>query len=369
VVIAACSAGFVLAALALGPKAPVRSDAAPPGACRGVTVPQARSVTAQVGAYYYDGWSGPLDGAAFRGLASGPWAGRQPLSGWRDDTRAAMAQQLGWARRYGIGFFVFDWYYASPGHSLPMNDALSLYRMLPAHDGVGYALMYVNTDEFMIPRTQWSTVASQWARQFAQPSYERVHGMPVLVILDVARFNEQFGGPTGVDDALAALRSAATAAGLPGVYIVGGVYVDPSFDWNWFTDVVSHEGFDAFTQYSAPAAAGLLNGPQPYTRLVRAIEADWQRFDEAPKPFVPDVVVGWDARPWGSTVNGGSWWFERSPAQVGAFARAATRFAHGRSPVLLEAWNELGEGAFLVPTVGSCHRYGAALAAALGARG
>jgi hypothetical protein len=383
VIFTVCATGFVFAALAFGPQPPRTSAPLPPppGTCADEQPPAVRQASARVGAYYYDGWSGPLSTRPFNGLLSGQWSDRQPLYGWRDSTSAAITKQLRWAHRYGIGFFVFDWYYNAAGRDVSLNGALKRYRALSSHDGVGYALLYVNTggslDSFVVPAARWPTVAARWVTQdFTRPTYERVDGKPLLVILDVARFNEQFGGPKGVAGAIATLRAAAADAGLPGVYVVGGVYVDPGFDWAWFRDVASQEDFDAFTQYSAPAAAGVLSGAQPYTRLVRALERDWHAFASGPRPFIPDVVTGWDPRPWGSTLSGKQWWFVRTPAQVGAFTRAAVRYASRRPIVamagaaqrplvLVEAWNELGEGAYVVPTVGSCHRYGAAVASAL----
>jgi hypothetical protein len=372
------AAACALVALALAPQQARRAAYPPRDACLGDRPPSVHDASLRVGAYYYDGWSGPLDARQFDGLLDQPWAGRQPLYGWQDRTSASMAQQLRWARNYGIRFFAFDWYYGSDPATAALNGALSLYQGLSSHSGVGYALVYVNTGgrvSFVVPTSRWPDVVSQWATQnFTDPAYERVGGKPLLVILDVASFNRQFGGSAGADAAIATLRRAAVKAGLPGVYVVGGVYVDPRFDWNWFRLVASKEDFDGFTQYSAPAAAGVSTGPRPYTRLVHAIEADWSRFAAGPKPFVPDVVTGWDPRPWGSTVNGKLWWFRRTPAQVRDFAEAAVRFA-GRQAVrsdvsqpplmFVEAWNELGEGAYVVPTVGSCHQYGAALAAAV----
>lgn len=379
VAFALCAAAFTMAAVALGPGAPRKGPAGPPsGACRYVRVPVVRTATARVGAFYFDGWSGPPDGPKFNGLLDSLWSDRQPLSGWSDGTDAAIAKQLRWAHDYGISFFVFDWYYGSdPVATAPLDNALRLYRRLPSHDGVGYALLYVNTGRFVVPPAEWSTVVSQWTTQdFAGADYARVDGKPLVMILDVARFTNQLGGTGGVDRAIASLRSAASRAGLPGVYVVGGIYVDASFDWNWFRAIASKEDFDAFSQYSAPAAAGVLSGVQPYSTLVKALETDWNEFVSGPIPFIPDVVTGWDPRPWGSTIDGKLWWFSRTPAQVGAFVHDAVRFverqpqtsrtARAERPLLLmEAWNELGEGAYVLPTVGSCHLYGAALATAL----
>jgi hypothetical protein len=371
--------GFALAATALGPSPPRTGSGRPPAdACAQSRLPNAREAAARVGAFYFDGWSGPLDGNKFGGLVDGPWSDRQPLSGWSDGTSTSIATQLRWAHRYGISFFMFDWYYGTDTDpATPLNTALDLYRGLPGHNDVGYALVYVNTGRFVVPAAEWRTVVSQWATQdFTRADYARVDGRPLIMILDVARFNRQLGGANGVDRAIASLRTAAIRAGLSGVYVVGGIYLDTRFDWNWFRTVPSTEDFDAFSQYSAPAAAGALSGPQPYPRLVKALEAAWGKFASGSVPFIPDVVTGWDPRPWGSTIDGKLWWFTRTPAQIGAFVRDAVRFAKrrpqtSREPqtdrplMLMEAWNELGEGAYVVPTVGSCHLYGAAIAAAL----
>jgi hypothetical protein len=160
-----------------------------------------------------------LSARPFNGLLSGRWSDRQPLYGWRDSTSAAITQQLRWAHRYGIGFFVFDWYYNATGRDVSLNGALKRYRALTSHDGVGYALLYVNTggslDSFVVPAAQWPAVAARWVTQdFTRPTYERVDGKPLLLILDVARFNQQFGGPKGVAGAIETQSSAAADAGL-----------------------------------------------------------------------------------------------------------------------------------------------------------
>jgi Big-like domain-containing protein len=53
---------------------------------------------ARLGAYYFDGWAGPLDSYHLVQLVNSPYQDRQPLSGWRDDNQCAVEQQLAWSR-------------------------------------------------------------------------------------------------------------------------------------------------------------------------------------------------------------------------------------------------------------------------------
>jgi hypothetical protein len=96
--------------LLIGAAAFVVAALLPTGAGRAVTAAPA----ARVGAFYFDGWAGDLSNFHFDGLAHpgprGYFPGREPLSGWRDDTPAALEAQLRWAHADGISFFVFDWF-------------------------------------------------------------------------------------------------------------------------------------------------------------------------------------------------------------------------------------------------------------------
>ncbi len=140
---------------------------------------------ARVGAFYFDGWSGTLGNFHWGGLLATQFSNRRPLSGWTDDRPEAVEAQLRWAHADGIGFFAFDWYYnPDPGNG-PINMAHDTYLKLHDHDGVGFALNYVNQPGFVIPPDQWATVAEKWATEdFLNPDYVRIDGKPVLIILD-----------------------------------------------------------------------------------------------------------------------------------------------------------------------------------------
>jgi hypothetical protein len=113
----------------------------------------------------------------------------------------------------------------------------------------------------------------------------------------------------------------------------------------------------------------------PYSALISAEEASWARIaGAAPIPFIPAVMAGWDPRPWQEKVGGSLMWIRRSAGTFGRFVRAAIAFGgepamrlpgEARPLVLITAWNELGEGDYIVPTRAACHSYGDALARAL----
>jgi len=56
--------------------------------------PASLQTKARVGAYYFDGWSGPLTNFHFAGLPLGPYQDREPLSAWQDNSQCAVEQQL-----------------------------------------------------------------------------------------------------------------------------------------------------------------------------------------------------------------------------------------------------------------------------------
>ena len=333
--------------------------------------------TARVGMNYFDGWSDTVANFHFNGLvrpgANGRFASREPLSGWRDNSPAAMNAALEWAQADAIDFFEFDWFYPPPDPSL--NTALANYRVLPDHHGVGYSLLYVNIDPFVVPSAQWQSVVDGWAQDFASPGYARVDGKPVLFVIDSVRFSEQWGGAAGVNAALDALRQAARARGLPGVYVVGSVYIGTCVDqvgWDYFASLLAGESWDALTQNSYPAAACKRDGAQPYGDIAAAGHAGWDRYAERlGYPTIPQVQAGWDPRPWNEAIDGHLWWFQRTPTQFGAFVSdaAAWAAAHpipGAPLVLVNSWNELGEGQTVVPTTEDGYAYGQALAQAVG---
>jgi hypothetical protein len=95
-------------------------------------------------------------------------------------------------------------------------------------------------------------------------------------------------------------------------------------------------------------------------------------------PFIPTAMTGWDPRPWNETepTTGDLMWYSRTPPEVATLVGEAIAWtisnpqlrpkpAPTRPLVLVEAWNEFGEGSHILPTAGEGTSYGDALASML----
>jgi hypothetical protein len=332
---------------------------------------------ARIGAYYFDGWSGPLTNFHFNGLPLGPFQDRQPLSGWQDNSDCSLEQQLATAHNFGIDFFVFDWYFNTavndPGEDL--NSALKITHNLSDRNGMQYAILYVDSPPFVAQPSDWATTVNEWIGYMVDPAYVKVNGKPLLMVIDMGQMRQAFGSSSGVAGALGQLRTAAMAQGLSGVYVVGGFFAgyDHNTQSGSFPDLSTAvaDGYDAVSFYNY--SFGTLSGGQPFSVLSEAGQWIWsQAAAKSPLPFIPAAMDGWDPRPWAE----GNVWFSRSPQEVTAFVSNEIAWANSNpqlhpepSPtppiVLVEAWNEFGEGSHLIPTVGEGTSYGDALAALL----
>jgi IPT/TIG domain-containing protein len=348
-------------------------------------IPASTQTRARLGAYYFDGWSGPLTNFHFKGLPLGPYQDRQPLAGWQDSSICAVEQQLAVAHNFGIDFFVFDWYFntpvTDPGENL--NSALQITHSLQNRHGMQYAILYVNGAPFDVGPADWTSAVNEWVGYMTDPAYVRVNGEPAFFIINVGEMRQVFSTSAAVAAALAQLRAAAKAQGLPGVYIVGGFGTpDGTMGQESLDDgfvIAGQDGYDAVAFYGYPFAPTPVNGMLPFSTLSAAGAWTWDQARlHCPVPFIPTAMTGWDPRPWNETepTTGDLMWYSRTPQDVATFVSDAIAWTSSNpqlrpepSPtpplVLIEAWNEFGEGSHVVPTVGDGTSYGDALAAML----
>ncbi len=322
--------------------------------------------TPRVGIYYFDGWADPTTANFHMHGLVGSFASREPLNGWYDNSAKSVHQHVAWARRAHINFFVFDWYDTSRDGNASdktLNSALHLF----VHDrqklGMKFALLYVNNGPFSIPKAKWQAQCNAWVKKyFTNKNYERINGKPLLVVFSAGDMEKTWQGGQGVKQAWDTLQQTALQAGLPGVYVACCALPGPQFGW---TDIgqLATEGYSSFTGYNYPGMSGTVKGSNPYSIIAKGSIDIFNSFaDRSKLPYIPVVMTGWDPRPWNET----DFWYRRSPAQVARLITSTlnwwlttprVRPISNRPLILLEAWNELGEGSYIVPTRGEAYSY------------
>jgi len=314
------------------------------------SIPDPRPVSTgdyQVGAYYFPGWANP---DKWKVLDSFPE--RRPLLGYyREGDPTVMDWQIKWAVEHGIAFFAFDWYWDQGRRQLEqaLHDGYLRARFRPY---LKFCLLWANHNPAgSSSEADLLSVLDYWiANYFHLPEYFTVDGKPVVIIFSPSRLRADMG-TEAVAAAIRRMRAQAVAAGLPGLFLIGAVDDDPAR-----VTALHAEGYDAGTGYNYPRAGMPDDGTRqaPYALAVEGYEAIWNSIAQAGVlEYVPVAEPGWDSRPWhgdAALVR-----TDRSPKRFRDMLRRARAFVD-RHPigsekklVLIEAWNEYGEGAAIEP--------------------
>ncbi len=322
----------------------------------------------KLGAYYFAGWAGKCpydDGKPEHAWAKGmpshftrmlatDFAGREPVWGWRDDTQAIMERQIDLAADNGIAYFSFCWYWKDTKApiNVPAIESLSLhlpmYLFMNANNNrkMEFCLLVANHSGSEIVGTDaWKQAADFWiAKYFKHPRYLKVDGKPVITIFL----------PNGADkNGLAYLQEAARKAGFPGVLVAG------------CGGGIADNGFQVQTIYNTKPSSGLnLTDIYPFKLLADYNISVWKRTDRPNTPYIPCATAGWDRRPWealngegfGSGVAVSAHFDRGTPAELEQYIRSMADWMDANPDKitkdrlgLIYAWNEIGEGGWLVP--------------------
>ncbi len=212
---------------------------------------------------------------------------------------------------------------------------------------------------------------------FSKPNYLKVDGKPVIAIYDYELFISQMGGLEKARNAVKAFREYVLDAGYPGMvletqqsgsttpashWVVGHDPrgVDVKFG-NYYTKDYTHTnadaaaaGFDAIFAYHIPTFTDLMLSAHPDEAQVTAEQvqawSNWQQYSAIPS--IVTASMGWNSAPWGGTSD--TWkltptgW--RSLLSSAKTAMAARGTGIGSQIILLDNWNEYGEGHYIAPT-------------------
>lgn len=301
------------------------------------------------GSYYYDGWAG-TNGSSANWAINAPemltyklkydYPEREPIWGWRDDDISIMERQIDLAADNGIDFFVFCWYWTGKdGHfdekrnnSIPEHTSLNLFLKAKNRNRMKYSIIICNHEGAIIGgRTQWEeTIGYLACRFFNDSQYLFVDDRPYISFF-LAKDSAPYLKP---------MNKVVVNLGFKGLYSVACNYQDLSYDLiSWYNNTFE-SGSQRFSK--------------DYMELTMRTENAWRnalnKYNVA-----PTCIVGWDKRPWNREENF-VFYEHRTSHKFYNHLKAAVDFVINRNDknriVHVYAWNELGEGGYLVPTKG-----------------
>ncbi len=255
-----------------------------------------------------------------------------------------------WAVEHGISYFVYCWYRDGQGGPVKMrfgsaiHDALFKSRFMSR---MKYTIMWENQDRGRAGVADENDLMRNlmpfWMENyFKHPGYLKVDNKPVLFIYRPEFLVDDLGGVTNVAKVFDRMRQACRDAGFDGLHILGEYRgLDPGHLKHMKT-----LGLDYSFAYCWPVP-----GSPPPARAVQ-VQLDCIRKTQA-MAILPQVITVSQA--WSGWRDEGSIW-KIPPAEFEGLLREAKSIIAtmpagqlGSRMLLLDNWNEWGEGHYLAP--------------------
>lgn len=314
---------------------------------------------AQIGAYYFDGWAGRNAAASD---TNQPWAkdapthlrkrmldefsGREPVWGWRDDTADIMTRQIDLAADHGLSFWAFCWYFHTNATEVAKDSkhtGMNLFVAASNNVRMKFCMLVANHDNYQLRTPEnWRKAAEMWVPYLKHPRHLTVGGLPLVML-----FNAQDSSEAGLE----AAQDVARNSGLPGIAFAACTPKPPV------------AGFSLTTRYNVGVGWQAGYAQHRFADLVESAKSSWAGSPEL--PHIPCLMAGWDKRPWEAPATGDAekdkklcWYFpDRTPETFATQLRDVVAWmdthpeqATKERLAITYAWNELGEGGYLVPT-------------------
>lgn len=311
-----------------------------------------------VGVFYFPGWHSQskywndLKGLSDSRSPNTPWLDREPLLGYypEEDIKVAI-QHIDWANQYGITFFAYDWYW--DGKATTLNHAIDNYLKAPNNAKIKFSILWANHSAIPKSLKEFDDMVAYWLKQYlSHPQFYRIDGKPVVFVFSSGQLGDnarKLGW--SVNALLKRADDFARARGLLGIFFVATTNTRP--DDNLAEKLLS-QGFSAYSGWNY-AAAKEKNQIADYQSMVDTyLEFYKAAFNtKGILPYIVPVSPGWDSRPWhGVKAIVRS---ESTPEKFNKMLAGAKQLAVSKKKgildlVMVEAWNEFGEGSYIEPT-------------------
>ena len=333
--------------------------------------PAAQPEPMKLGAYYWDGWYEVRPDWQWTPRLMNEFADREPTWGWLTDGVDKMEMQIDLAADHGLGFFAFDWYYPET-YENPMNEAVDRFLLSENRGRMEFCLLVANHSGFLIYPDTWPDAVERFLPYLASERALKVDGKPVIIFFSSGELEKCLGGEKQVKRSLDYLREECVKAGLPGCYVMACTFAERNgdgsvtsrwYDWSYSTLKYRAMGYDAETGYNYHRSS-LPDGSfeYPFRQLSADHELTWRmKARHGRIDYMPVLNGGWDCRPWESgddDPNRSCYSPDRTPEDFYDHVRAAIQWtkqnprASAGGLAIFYAWNEMGEGGYILPNKG-----------------
>ena len=317
-----------------------------------------KSEAYDIGVYYFPGWNSGSKAAYWNDIKGLPgsrspnisWPDREPLLGYYPEEEQWVADtHLEWAYQYGITFFAYDWYW--DGSSPLLDHAIKNYLKSHLNSKVKFSILWANHSEVPRNRKEFEDMIDFWiVNYFLHPSYYRVEGNPVVFIFSPSRLdtNAKKFGMSAKELLQWASKRCLSRIGTT-IYFVAVTNAKPADDLEL---TLKNYGYMAYTGWNYVTSEDKSKNAD-YNSMVKTYKNFYQAAKSTKKQlkYIVSASPGWDNRPWkgqDAIVR-----TDPTPEKFKDMLIAAKEYLDKEEEpkiIMIEAWNEFGEGSYIEPT-------------------
>lgn len=275
-----------------------------------------------------------------------PYPERKPYLGWYEEGSPEVSDwEIKWMVEHGVVFQLYCWYRPGAGLGNPIKNPLSEYNL---HDGYFYA-KYSHLLKFAIMFENGNTKCDGfydllnnlipfWLEYYIKdPRYMCIDNKPIFGIYSVDGLIRDFGGMDGAKKAVESIRQAIAGAGFNGTVMLCECREKDTE----LMGKIKEAGFDCIYSYTW------------YTgdKQIQKEKMLWQK-NTGIMDLLPTISMGWHTEACGGT--DASWaspedFEELSYWVKNEYMHMMDKNSMGRRLIMLDNWNEFGEGHFMMP--------------------
>jgi hypothetical protein len=309
-----------------------------------------------IGVYYYPGWqSNYVNWKDIKGLPGSrspgkAWPDREPVLGYYPEEEPWVAEKhIDWASQYGITFFAYDWYWVD--NKPAFDHALKNYLKAKNKNKLQFSLLWAYHTAVLKDLNEFNNVVDYWINNyFNQPTYYKIMGKPAVFIYDLEQLeNNARVFHESTKSLLAKANKRAIEKGYKGIYFVLTTNAKPNDDLEgWLSDT----GFSAYTGWNYVESLG--GKTEDYDVMVKGYLDNYLAASNTMKrlTYIASASPGWDSRPWAG--NTAPLRTNPTPDKFAQMLIGAKKLMDSDNKIpkilMIEAWNEFGEGSYIEPT-------------------